>query len=316
MSDPRAAIIGAGAIAPYHIAALRAAGFRVSHIAARESSTRAAKLATKLNIDKVWSNAEDLVSSNDWDALVIATTPESIPGLLRLAIETGRPCLVEKPVALESTLIRQFEGNDSTIRVAFNRRFYSSSLAARSFAAEGPCMFHMELPERIDSTDCEMAGLRSVKENSVHGFDLLSFILGRYRVMQEIDVKSPRGRIVLLTSETGHVGTMTLNWNCPVNVSLVLDRPPHRLELRPFELASLYEGMDVLEPSADVPVRRYVPKLRHTTNSFPGLTPMKPGFLEQSRSLLSAVQRGEWDARSATIGDAAFAADIASQLTH
>ncbi|MFM8644056.1 MAG: hypothetical protein ACKODN_02195, partial [Actinomycetota bacterium] len=61
--------------------------------------------------------------------------------------------------------------------------------------------------------------------------------------------------------------------------------------------------------------RRYVPKLVHQVSSFPGPDGVKPGFLQQAQSLMSAVQRGEWDSRSATLDDAAFAADVARVLT-
>jgi len=314
-SSPVAALIGAGAIAPFHIAALRAAGFRVSHIAASNGSSRASQLAKDWSIERAWTRAEDLIVSAEWDAIVLASSTESIPELLQMTISTGRPCLVEKPVGFDGDVIRQFSGHDAAVRVAYNRRFYSSSLAARTYAAQGPCIFRMELPDSIGSVDVEMQGLRSVRENSVHGFDLLAFVLGNYRVDKRFDTGDPRGRLAVITSDMGHVGTVVLNWNCPANFSLALDRSPQRFEMRPFELGSLYEGMDVLEPTDDIPVRRYVPKLVQQVSSFPGPDGVKPGFLGQALSLMQCVKTGQWDARTATISDAAFAADVARTLT-
>lgn len=315
-SAPTAAIIGAGAIAPFHVAALRTAGFRVSHIAASNGSTRAAQLGKDLNIERVWTRAEDLIDSGSWDVIVLASSTEAIPELLRLTISTGKPCLVEKPVCFDGDSIRQFVGHDAAVRVAYNRRFYSSSLAARTYARQGPCIFRMELPDTIGSVDFEMQGLRSVRENSVHGFDLLAFVLGDYRVDKQFDTADPRGRLAVITSDAGHIGTVVLNWNCPANFSLALDRSPQRFEMRPFELGSLYEGMDVLEPTEEIPVRRYVPKLVHQVSSFPGPDGVKPGFLEQALSLMQFVTTGQWDSRAATIADAAFAVDIARTLTN
>ncbi len=314
-SAPTAAIIGAGAIAPFHVSALRAAGFRVSHIAASNGSTRAAQLGKDLNIERVWSRAEDLINSESWDAIVLASSTETIPELLRLTISTGKPCLVEKPVGFDGDSIRKFAGHDAAVRVAYNRRFYSSSRAARTFAAQGPCIFRMELPDSIGSADMEMQGLRSVRENSVHGFDLLAFVIGGYQVEKRFDTRNPRGRLAVVTSDAGHVGTVVLNWNCPANFLLSLDRSPQRFEMRPFELGSLYEGMEVLEPTEETPVRRYVPKLVQQVSSFPGPDGVKPGFLEQALSLMQFVTTGQWDPRSSTIADAAFAADIARTLT-
>lgn len=313
-SSPVAAIIGAGAIAPFHIAALRAAGFNVGHLAASRGSRRAVQLARESDIPNVWSDPYELIESNSWDAIVIAASTEFIPELLGAVIRMGKPCLVEKPVAFDPELIRRFAGNDSKVRVAYNRRLYETATEAKQFATAGTCMFRMELPDGIGPETFEFAGLRSVRENSVHGLDLLAFVVGRYRIDGVLATHAPRGRVAVVTSEHGHVGTIVLNWNCPANFSLVLDRAPRRLELRPFELGTLYEGMDVIEPSPEVPVRRYVPKVVSQTSSFPGPDGVKPGFLAQATSLMRRVKEGTWDERSATIDDAAFAAGIASIL--
>jgi predicted dehydrogenase len=314
-TSPIAAIVGAGAIAPFHIEALRTAGFNVVHISARPDSPRATELANRLGIPHVWSSAADLITSGQWDALVLASSTESIPDLIRLVITTGKPCLVEKPVGFDATTIREFVGHDDQIRVAYNRRFYATAEAARKFASAGPCIFRLELPESVGSSTDEMNGLRAVKENSVHGFDFLAHILGQYRIEQRLDISDSRGRLALASTDRGDVGMIVLNWNCPANFSLVLDHSPQRFEVKPFELATSYEGMEVLEPTTDMPVRRYVPKVIRQVNAFPGPDGIKPGFLDQARSLMSVVQDGQWDSRSATMNDAAFATAIAQSLT-
>lgn len=312
---PVAALIGAGAIAPFHIAALRAAGFDVGHLAASKGSRRAAQLAQESGIPNTWSDPYELIDSNSWDAIVIAASTEAVPDLLSSVIVTGKPCLVEKPVAFDPEVIRRFAGHDPDIRVAYNRRLYDASSEAKGFAGRGPCLFRMELPDGIGPEDSELAGLRPVRENSVHGLDLLAYVVGRYRIDGVLATHDPRGRVAVVTSEHGHVGTIVLNWNCPANFSLVLDHAPQRFELRPFELGTLYDGMDVVEPSSEVPVRRYVPKAVSQTSSFPGPDGVKPGFLAQATSLMRRVREGAWDERSATIDDAVFAADVARVLT-
>jgi predicted dehydrogenase len=315
MSQLVVAVVGAGAIAPFHIDALHAAGFRVEHVAASPGSARVAELASRFGISRVWSNPRELIESREWDALVLASATDSIPGLLESAMRAGRPCLVEKPVSFDPTEIRRFEGNDRDVRVAYNRRFYTVTQAAVEFSSNGPCVFRLELPDGISDLRAEYSGLRAVRENSVHGLDLLHHVVGPYQIVVRLDTNEPRGRIAAVTTARGHVGTIVLNWNCPANFALVLDRAPARFEMRPFEMGSLYEGMDVLEPNDEVPVRRYVPKLVRQINSFPGPDGIKPGFLDQARSLMSRVVTGEWDSRSATIADAAFAADVARALT-
>nr|MBU6203124.1 Gfo/Idh/MocA family oxidoreductase [Acidobacteriota bacterium] len=310
----RAALVGAGAIAPFHVQALRHAGFELSGIAASRGSQRVSSFARTHHINDVWDDPEELIRSNTWDALVIASSTDSIPELLRVALQQEKPVLVEKPIAFDGAVIRRFAPHQENVRVAYNRRFYQSSIEARQLAAAGTCMFRLELPDSVDPGGGELDGLRSVRENSVHGLDLLQYVVGPYRIVERLSVHDPRGRVALALSEGGHIGSIHLNWNCPANFSLVLDRAPRRFELRPFEMGSMYEGMEVIEPSVEFPVRRYVPKVINQVSSFPGPDGVKPGFLEQARSLMQRVQTGEWDARSATLEDAAFAADTAKLL--
>ena len=72
--------------------------------------------------------------------------------------------------------------------------------------------------------------------------------------------------------------------------------------------------MDVLEPTPELPVRRYTPKVASEVNSFPGSDGIKPGFLSQAIALKRRVTTGSWDDGMATIDDAAFAAEVGAAL--
>lgn len=312
---PRVALVGAGAIAPFHVAALRAVGFQVEHVAGSNGSRRAEAFAAEHGIPQYWRKPTELVESEEWDAIVLACATEALPELLRCAVKTKRPCLVEKPLAFDSETILEFTSAEDHVRVAYNRRFYAAAAAARSFADDGPCLVRLELPETIQDHHEGNDGLRAVRENSVHGLDLLQYVVGHYRLESRLDVSGPRARVATFSTTHGHVGSIVLNWNVPANFALVLDRAPKRFELRPFEMGSMYQGMEVIEPSADMPVRRYVPKLASQVTSFPGPDGLKPGFREQAKSLLQRVRTGQWDPRSATLQQAAFAVDVSRALT-
>ena len=86
-SGPRAALIGAGEIAPFHVAALRAAGFSVDHIAASQDSSRAATFAQANKIPHYWPDPVALIESDTWDAIVLASSTESIPHLLESVVK-------------------------------------------------------------------------------------------------------------------------------------------------------------------------------------------------------------------------------------
>jgi predicted dehydrogenase len=314
-AGPRAALIGAGEIAPFHVAALRAAGFSVDHIAASPDSSRAATFAQANKIPHYWPDPVALIESDTWDAIVLASSTESIPRLLESVVKSSRPCLVEKPVAFNVDDILKFTAQSDLVRVAYNRRFYATAARAKHFADTRECLFRLELPDTTRDVADSFDGLRSVWENSVHGLDLLSFVVGPYQIESRLDVHNPRARVATVTTEHGHVGTIVLNWNCPANFALVLDAAPQRFEMRPFEIGALYEGMEIKEPTSEVPVRRYVPKLVDQIDSFPGPDGLKPGFGEQAVSLMRRVTTGIWDERSATLADAAIAIDSARLLT-
>jgi len=316
MKAPRAALVGAGAIAPFHIDALRAVGFEIAHLAASPGSLRAQHLAKSHGISSVWDTAEELILGGDWDCLVLASSTESLLELLLLATQAGRPVLVEKPVTFRASDLTPLLKQDANIRVAYNRRFYASTVAAKRFAQQGICSLRLELPDSVGNTDDALSGLRAVRENSVHGLDLLAYVVGRFEVeaVQRIEADSRRSRHALVRSENGHLGVVMLNWNCPTNFSLVLDQSPKRLELRPFELATIYEGMEVIEPTEETPVRRYVPKRIGEVSSFPKADGLKPGFLGQAQSLWHRVTRGSWDQATATLDDARFALEVVDAL--
>lgn len=316
MTAPRAAVVGAGAIAPFHIDALRAVGFEVQHLAASRGSQRAQNLADSKGIPQVWYNAEELIVNGDWDCLVLASTTETLFDLLLLASRVGRPCLVEKPVTFRASDLAPLLTRDANIRVAYNRRFYASTSEARRFAQQGICSLRLELPDSVGNASDELLGLRGVRENSVHGLDLLAYVVGRYEVeaVQRIEDGSRRSRQALIRAENGHQGVVMLNWNCPANFSLVLDQSPKRLELRPFEMATTFEGMEILEPTAEIPVRRYVPRKIGEVSAFPQADGLKPGFLGQAQSLWNRVTRGSWDKATATLDDARFALEVVDAL--
>ena len=71
-----------------------------------------------------------------------------------------------------------------------------------------------------------------------------------------------------------------MNWNSPSNFSFNIESHPFRLELKPFETFSLFEGMSVIQPSKEFPLRRYVPNLIEEGYVFSNNKEFKPGFLE------------------------------------
>ncbi len=97
----RAALIGCGQIAGYHLSALQRAGVEVVAVADRDEQ-KAAELAARAGGARVFSEAEALLAEARPDVVHILTPPSSHASLAVKAAEAGAHVLVEKPVALST----------------------------------------------------------------------------------------------------------------------------------------------------------------------------------------------------------------------
>lgn len=93
ISTKRLAIIGTTDIAVAHLNASRAAGFDVVHIAGSPQSATAPKFAKTHGIGKVWDDPLVLAADKDaWDALIIASSTESMIELVAVATKPANRC--------------------------------------------------------------------------------------------------------------------------------------------------------------------------------------------------------------------------------
>ena len=54
------------------------------------------------------------------------------------------------------------------------------------------------------------------------------------------------------------------------------------IEMLPLEMATVYDGFDILEPTLENPVRKYVPRAKQQFFMDPVSAQYKPGFLKQT----------------------------------
>lgn len=319
ISTKRLAIIGTTDIAVAHLNASRAAGFDVVHIAGSPQSATAPKFAKTHGIGKVWDDPLVLAADKDaWDALIIASSTESMIELVAVATKTGKPVLAEKPIGYTSSSLDPLLPGTKNMIVGFNRRFYSSVQEAKHFIASGaPCLLHLELPE---STHVDpKTGLRDlsrVTTNSTHGLDLINYVTGGLTIESVYSVGiagDKRGRVLIAKSQRGDLCTVSANWNAPANFSLTIDRGDERFELRPIEIGALYRGMEVVPPTAETPLRIYKPiNVANFAPSDDNIS-LKPGFLGQSQALLNQID-GKHSDVAATLHDAKIALQFAEAL--
>jgi predicted dehydrogenase len=288
----RVGVIGAGSIVPFHIDALKAAGFEVDSIASRAGSQKAADLNERYQPLARVNEARDVIDRNP-DALLIASDVSSLPEFLYLALKGDSKILIEKPVSVSSDDIRRLVGiRDEDVLVGYNRRFYSSVEAATAFvSSNAPVAFQATIAEA--SSNASLTKEQKEKlllANSAHVLDLVQAIFGRIsNVANIVGQETAQGivsRFVNVVSSQGHCGNIALYFGAPANYGIDIFAQGRFAQLRPIENFVEFDSISVHEPSAQVPIRTYKPaaaqpEFRISQSDID----YKPGFLKQATAL-------------------------------
>lgn len=303
MKKPRLAIIGAGRVTEFHVPAFREAGFEVTAICSRPGSDSAKSMGERHGIDNVFDGMEALLAASDaWDALLITVTTTSTLEVLEQALQAGVPVLVEKPVALRSADLEPYINRDLPVLVGYNRRFYRPVQAARQEVRKSPKLLgQLVFPETIHTPDRESDNPRYLEwfYSSVtnHGLDLARFVFGELQIQHVSRLRNTGGALAgitaILTAEDGHLLQFMGIFNVPTNFAITIDSPNRRFEIRPFEIATIYDGMEVVAPTDETPIRTYVPNVLKTIHLDDVDLRFKPGFVAQARTFAGFVSSGD-----------------------
>lgn len=324
--SPRVGLIGVGLIAGSRVPALRAAGLEVSSVASRPGSKRLRAFAKAHGIATVFEDWRELLAQRAaWDGLVISTWADGTPTVLEEAMKTGAAILVEKPVAWNSARLKKLLGTPhSQVRVGYNRRYYASVQRARVECQEGPPLVaHLILPANVKALDSADPTGRYMQEfyESVPalGLDLTRFVLGDMRIevvrRQVNAVGNIAGLAAIMSTERGDVVQLTGSWGAPANYSLTLSRPGRGYVLSPFEIGTLYEGMQVIQPTAEYPIRRYTPLPVEQVALAGDDLLEKPGFVAEARTLKKMIEGDSAPPFAARLEDALAVTELCETLT-
>ena len=326
----RLGVIGSGSIVPFHLDALKAAGFEIAVIGTRPGSERSAALADRYGA-ALADSWQDVLSAPGLDALLIAPETSVTTEILNAALEqTELPILVEKPISYASAdlagLLYRPQSELDRVLVGYNRRHYSSTAAAAAFlGAQGiaNATFHASIPEA--SWDSAMADDRKrgiLLANSVHVLDLLQHLFGELAIAGVSGVQNESGlvsRAVSFNSASGAVGTTIITFGSPSGYFVDIHTPGKSASLKPIEFFNEFIGVQVIDPTPEVPLRHYVPTRGAAFSLSQDDLDFKPGFLGQSRELF-ALAAGGTEAlpisarRSASLADAHRILVLAEQL--
>ncbi|HEY5915436.1 MAG TPA: Gfo/Idh/MocA family oxidoreductase [Verrucomicrobiae bacterium] len=199
MSDPaqisrlRAGVIGTGFIGPVHIEALRRLGVQVTALC--DLPERAETAAAKLGIPTAFSSYREMLRSDAVDVVHIAAPNRLHREMALAALEAGKHCVCEKPLAMNSRqtaeIVKRTKKSDTIFAVNYNVRFYPAVLQLRKMVARGELgeIIHVNGSYLQDwllkETDYnwrllpgEGGKLRAVADIGTHWMDTACFILG------------------------------------------------------------------------------------------------------------------------------------------
>jgi predicted dehydrogenase len=201
----------------------------------RRDRVKAEDYARRHGIPRFYSNAGELIHDPEVDAVYVATPPSThLPLALQVA-ETGKPCLVEKPMALNHQeclhMVEAFRLKGAPLFVAYYRRALPRFLKVRDLLGVGAIgrltsvhIVHYE-PLTVGATtagwrfDASIAGAGLFADLACHGLDLLDFLISPVRRAAGFAVNTGSAyrpedvTAACFEFETGVVGTGIWNFN-------------------------------------------------------------------------------------------------------
>jgi len=236
MREVRWGIIGCGAVTEVKSGPgfQRAAGSSLVAVMRRDRD-KAADFAGRHGVPRWYDRPRDLIDDPEVNAVYIATPPGSHCKLALEVAAAGKPCLVEKPMALNHAqclaMLDAFRAAGVPLFVAYYRRALPRFLKVRELVGQGSIgkvtSVHILLYERLASGariagwrfDPAIAGAGLFLDLASHGIDLLDFFCGPTKAAAGFAVNTGGAyRPEDVTSacfefESGAVGTGIWNFN-------------------------------------------------------------------------------------------------------
>lgn len=312
----RLGIVGAGTIVQSHIDAARLSGFIPTVICGREGSIRARKIAEGNYGLFAASNLSELLQF-ELDAILIAVSTDEAAGVLERCLEQNLPLLIEKPITSDPEVLKRLnESSSGQVRVAYNRRFYSSISRLKEEILDQSGLVQVVISELSMASETRLAErVRAVLENSVHILDVLGFVFGPLSLVQKLSIRTFE-KIEFITARIklgqDFIGNIDLLFETSENSSIKCWASGKSLELIPIENFKKSTKMNLVLPSKSLPVKSYE-KLFENWKIAEDDTKAKPGFLGQYNEFRNFVL-GAPSGKLATLQDALVALNFGLAL--
>jgi len=159
----------------------------------RRDGDKARDFARRHGVPNWYSNADTLIEDPDVDAVYIATPPSTHCDLALRVAAAGKPCLVEKPMAMNHAecvrMVGAFASGGVPLWVAYYRRALPRFLKVRELLADGEVgrltSVHVQVTDRLAEGpalrnwrfDPAIAGAGLFLDLASHCLDLLDFLV-------------------------------------------------------------------------------------------------------------------------------------------
>ena len=272
----RIGFIGGGNISKFHLLALRNNNFSVQAIGSRKNSLRCKKFAEDNELINFYcKRGWEEVLEKDVDAFSLCIDTSKTAEILLKILDLGKPVLVEKPVAWNLFELDPIchHVNSEKVFVAYNRRFYKVVNYAKQFCdkSKGGSV-NINIPD-------SKQGKNRFLSNGCHIIDLARYILGDFEILKKIIRNNHETNemeiLTALCSNQKWSIIINAHSQIPANFGITINSKKEVFELLPIEKYSLYEGLEIIEPNDEYPLRRYIPKIVKTEFED---SEFKPGF--------------------------------------
>jgi predicted dehydrogenase len=187
----------------------------------------------------VFETIEALVQSDEVDAIIVATPPESHASVAALALRKGRPVLIEKPLASsvkEGAELQRLQADSAALAmVGMNRRAWEPAVKLRTEIARrraGRVQVRMAITSDIAGWSPLVSAADPLDDLSTHQLDLLRFLLGCDIAKTEAAEIQPGEYQLSVEMEDGTTATCTAAYRSPSMESIEVSVGPSTYLIR------------------------------------------------------------------------------------
>lgn len=203
----------------------------------------AADYARRHGVPRSYGNADDLIEDPEVDAVYVATPPSSHCELSLKVAEAGKPCFVEKPMAMNYAecqwMVEAFKRRGVPLYVAYYRRAFPMFLKVRELLKEGTIgtlsSVHIVQYGTLDTGekasgwryDPEVGGGGLFMDVGSHGLDILDFLISPIKAVGGFSLNTGGAYAVedvtaaAFEFDAGCVGTGIWNFNSDHSEDLI-----------------------------------------------------------------------------------------------